>query len=430
MTRLAREGALFEDTQTQAPWTRPAVSSILTSLYPTTHGVKATADRMPAHADTLAEVYRDAGYATFAITYNGFIGRGSNLHQGFEEFHESGALNRPAGQSASKTARVVVDRFLPWMRAHSAVPFFAYVHVGDPHSPFEPYRPYDALWAQPNGKTEHEGRLARLRESIKGFRDVGNTGKPTRDELQANGIDAATFVQHEKDWYDGSIRGMDAEIHRILEAIEEVGLSSKTLFAFIGDHGEEFLEHDGHFHLNVYGENANVPLVLWASGRIPPGTAVSETVRSIDLMPTLLELSGLEAPEAAQGQSLVPLLSSGTAQSRWKARPAVTENSLRGASADRPGLESFAIVDGGWKLVHNEVQPKGAPEWQLFDHANDPLDHADVSSQHPEIVERLKALLEDWRRYAEAARLPSDADATEGMSSEELERLRSLGYVR
>jgi arylsulfatase A-like enzyme len=430
VTRLAREGALFEDAQTQAPWTRPAVSSILTSLYPTTHGVKATADRMPAHADTLAEVYRDAGYATFAITYNGFIGRGSNLHQGFEEFHESGALNRPAGQSASKTARVVVDRFLPWMRAHSAVPFFAYVHVGDPHSRFEPYRPYDTLWAQPNGKTEHEGRLARLRESIKGFRDVGNTGQPTREELEANGIDAARFVQHEKDWYDGSIRGMDAEIHRILEAIEELGLGSKTLFAFIGDHGEEFLEHDGHFHLNVYGENANVPLVLWAPGRIPAGTAVSETVRSIDLMPTLLELSGLETPEAAQGQSLVPLLSSGTAPSRWKARPAVTENSQRGAPADRPGLESFAIVDGGWKLVHNEVQPQGAPEWQLFDHTRDPLDQVDVSSQHPEIVERLKALLDDWHRYAEAARLPSDADATEGMSSEELERLRSLGYVR
>jgi arylsulfatase A-like enzyme len=312
------------------------------------------------------------------------------------------------------------------MRAHSAVPFFAYVHVGDPHSPFEPYRPYNDRWAQPNGKTEHEGQLARLRESIKGFRGVGNTGQPTRDELKGSGIDAGRFIQHEKDWYDGSIRAMDAELHRILETLEELGLGSKTLFAFIGDHGEEFLEHDGHFHLNVYGENANVPLVLWAPGRIPPGTAVSDTVRSIDLMPTLLELSGLETPEAAQGQSLVPLLSSGTAPSRWKARPAVTEFSQIG----RPGLETFAIVDGGWKLVHNEIQPKGAPEWQLFDHANDPLDRVDVSSQHPEIVERLRALLEDWRRYAEAARLPSDTKATEGMSSEELERLRSLGYVQ
>jgi arylsulfatase A-like enzyme len=386
---------------------------------------------MPATADTLAEVYREAGYATFGITYNGFIGRGSNLHQGFEEFHESASLHRPEGQSPSKTARIVVDRFLPWLREHSAVPFFAYVHVGDPHSPFEPYRPYDTLWARPDGRTEHEGRLARLRESIQGFRDVGNTGKPTREELEANGIDIPSFVQHEKDWYDGSIRGMDAEVRRILEAIEELGLGPRTLFAFVGDHGEEFLEHDGHFHLNVYGENANVPLVLWAPGRIPPGTAVAETVRSIDLMPTLLELSGLKAPEAAQGQSLVPLLSPDAARSRWKALPAVTARSLRDrAPADQPELESFAIVDGGWKLVRNEVRPEGAPEWQLFDHANDPLDQVDVSSRHPEILERLKTLLEDWRRYAEAARLPSDAEATEGMSSEELERLRSLGYVQ
>ena len=247
LARLAGEGALFEDNQTQAPWTRPSVSSILTSLYPTTHGVKTPADRVSVHATTLAEVYREAGYATVALASNGFIGRGSNLHQGFEEFHESGSIERIPGQTPNKTARSIVDRLIPWIKAHAAVPFFAYVHVTDPHSRYEPYRPYDTYWAARDAKAEHEDHLARLRESIEGFGNVNPQGQPTRAQLGAAGVDAQTFVQHEMDGYDGSIRAMDTELGRIIETLQELGIRSKTVLAFIGDHGEEFLEHGGHW---------------------------------------------------------------------------------------------------------------------------------------------------------------------------------------
>ena len=164
---------------------------------------------------------------------------------------------------------------------------------------------------------------------------------------------------------------------------------------------------------------------------------ISETVRSIDLMPTLLELSGLPIPEAAQGQSLLPLLLSSdrgslaSSRGAWRPLPAFTELlQADRAPKDSPELETFAVVDGGWKLVHNELEPPGAPEWQLFDHANDPLNQVNVSEQHPEVVERLQRLLTDWQSYAEAARLPPDAESVEGMSAEELERLRSLGYIK
>jgi hypothetical protein len=104
-------------------------------------------------------------------------------------------------------------------------------------------------------------------------------------------------------------------------------------------------------------------------------------------------------------------------------RPSRTDN-------ETTDFEGFAIVIDGWKLIHYKQRPPGEPEYQLFDHQSDPLDLKDLASQKPDIVEQLTSKLESWRRWAEAARLPSDEEAAQGMSAEELERLRSLGYVQ
>ena len=117
---------------TQATWTKVATPSMLTSLYPSTHGVADFNDRLPAAATTLAEVYRAAGYATVGFASNLFTGQFTNLHQGFEEQHEDGSL---PNQGSSKTAREYVDRLASWLEAHRDVPFFAFLHVYDPHDP-------------------------------------------------------------------------------------------------------------------------------------------------------------------------------------------------------------------------------------------------------------------------------------------------------
>ena len=253
---------------------------------------------------------------------------------------------------------------------------------------------------------------------------------PSREELEAAAIDPERFVEREHDWYDGSIRALDTELGRLLEAIDELGLAEETLIAFTADHGEEFLEHGRHWHgNNVYGEMTNVPLVLWAPGRIPAGTVVTETVQSIDLMPTLVELSGLEIPEAAQGQSLAPLLTGD--RERFRSRPAFSERFR--FNDDRPSANSIAVVAEGFKLVHNLDIPKDQPdfpEWELFDHQKDPLNLVNIAGEHPEVVERLSRILEDWYKFAQAAKLPSDEGVIETLNPEGLERLRSLGYVQ
>ena len=441
LAKMASNGALFLDNVSQATWTKVSAPSIMTSLYPSSHGVTDLADQLPVTATTLAEVYREAGYATVAYSSVLFTGKFTNLHQGFEELHESTSVNDPA--YTAKTAREYVDRAVAWIERHPDTPFFMFLHVLDPHDPFEPRAPYDTLWADATKKEEHERQLESVREVIddplmRAF------GMPTREEMEKAGVDPAEYVAHDQDWYDGSIRGMDAEIGRLIERLGTMGIEEQTQIAFISDHGEEFLEHGRMFHgQTVYGELARVPLLLYRPGTVPAGLEIAETVRSIDLMPTLLDLSGLPIPEGIQGQSLVPLLaaardadsggSPGEAAEGlgWERRAAVTEKAKTEQSGGPPPkeTESYGIVMDGWKLVHNVIRSGDGPEFELYNHKDDPLDSSNVADQHPDIVEGLKAELASWHEMVEVGKLP-DAGQAGDLSPQELERLRSLGYIK
>jgi arylsulfatase A-like enzyme len=443
LERMAAEGTLFRDCVGQASWTKVATPSLLTSLYPTSHGVHDFFDRLPSSAVTLAEVYREAGYATLSFSSILFTGKFTNLHQGFEEVHESGSLPQP---ESSKTAREYVDRLAPWLEAHREVPFFVFLHVADPHDPYRPYPPYDTLWADAgrNEQQEKDGKAVLKVIADPLLRHMGSP-MPTREELRKAKVDPETYVAHDRDWYDGSIRGLDAEIGRLLERLRGLGLAARTLVVFTADHGEEFLDHGRTFHgQSVYGELNNMPLILWRPGAISAGAVVDRTVETIDLMPTLLQVSGLRVPDQAQGRSLLPLLTTaatGRGQARadggvagWNDRPAISEkaatpSAISAGSPPPRDTESFAILADGWKLIRNTKRAKGRPEFELYEHRQDPLDQKDVAAARPEIVQKLARELEAWRRKAEAAQLKPDG-AGAAMSQEELERLRALGYIQ
>ena len=313
----------------------------MTSLYPTTHGVHQIPDRLPASATTIAEVFREAGYATASFTSAGFTGAFTNLHQGFEELHEAestvGRAGPPGG--TTKTAREYVDRLTEWLEDHRDVPSFVYLHFIDPHSPYEPYRPYDTMWADPKGREEYVRAQEALKKSVTDA-FLADRGMATRDELVKAGLDPEAFIRFSKDWYDGSIRGMDTELARLVERLQELGMTGGSVIAFYADHGEEFHDHGRMWHgQSIYGEMVRVPLILWGPGRVPKGVKVEEPVELIDVMPTLLEYAGLRVPQAAQGQSLRPLLPMdgrgggvAAAGSGWKRRPVIAEKQPQGGS--------------------------------------------------------------------------------------------------
>lgn len=148
LARLAATGAIFDDCVTQGTWTKVATASLLSSQYPATHGVLDFSDRLPESAETMAEVFRSAGYATLSMSSIVITGAFSGFHQGFEELHES--LSFP-DTGSSKTARHYVDRLLPWLERHHRSPFFVFLHVYDPHSPYKADPPYHSLWGDSTG---------------------------------------------------------------------------------------------------------------------------------------------------------------------------------------------------------------------------------------------------------------------------------------
>ena len=422
LARAAAEGVAFTDCIAQGTWTKVSFSSILSGLHPLTHGVKEFHDRLPASATTLAEVFRGAGYATLSLSSISFNGKFTNLHQGFEVLYESGSLPSDA---ASKTAVHYADELLPWLEANRAVPFFALLHVADPHAPYRPYAPYDHLWAESGNVERFDEQVEKVRPAIEDPL-MRRFGMPTTEELEEVGLDPQAFTGHELDWYDGSIRAMDAELGRVFERLRDLDLEDDVLVVFLADHGTEFLEHGRHWHgHSVYGELSRVPLVLWGAG-VAPGEAREETVQTIDVMPTILDAAGLAAPPAVQGTSLLPLVRG----EPWRPRPAFSYKAALDAPVGPPPneTESVAFISEGWKLVHHSRRPEGGKEYELFDHREDPLNLRDVASQHPERVERMAAALADWRRKVEAERVKGD-EALGELSDEELERLRSLGYV-
>jgi arylsulfatase A-like enzyme len=425
--RLASEGALFSDCVAQAPWTKASGPSILASLYPTTHGVTNIADRLPNSATTLAETFRDAGFATLGLISIPFVGRMTNLHQGFDEFHEPTSI--PAREVSSKTARVLVDRLLPWIEAHRDVPFFVLLHVADAHPPFRPDPPYDTLWADAGHRGEHERQAAAVRPII--ANPISRRfGSATRDELVKASVDPDAYAAYERDWYDGSIRGLDAELGRLRERLTELGLDDRVVMAFTSDHGYEFLEHGRMFvGQSVYGELTNVPLIVWGPATVRAGTVVNGTVQLIDVMPTLLDLAGVRPPSGIQGRSLAVALRGGPSAGRVPPRPAITEKHARRGTVGL-GTSSDALFSDGWKLIQNTTRNPGTPEFELFDHRSDPLDRTDLAGSRPEVVSRLAKELVAWRAAATRARLKPDSAAAGALSKEELERLRSLGYIQ
>ncbi|MBI3413705.1 MAG: sulfatase [Verrucomicrobia bacterium] len=432
LKKFADEGVAFSHAISQGTWTKVSVPSIVTSLYPLSSGVIDMEHALPASAKTLAEVFRDEGYATVAYSSVAFTGKMNNMHQGYDELHEASSISDR--DYNAKTARHYVDRVIPWLQEHRDAPFFIFLHVFDPHSPFRPRPPYDTLWGAPGAKD----RMAELDADISKQKVANKFGLPHKDEyVSKTGHDPEELLKIYTDWYDGSIRGMDAEIGRLLEALREMGLDQDTLMVWAADHGEEFWEHNELFHgQSVYGELNQVPMVYrWPnSPDIRKRIMIDHQVQNLDIMPTILELAGIKGPTNMQGRSLMPLLN-GSGAATWQEQPAITQTMVDtdpppgSASTNKAAKPHFGIIEGGLKLVRKEVDPAALHE--LYEHPVDSLNLTNVikSGGPASHLGSLTNTLEAWKARARAAQLPSDDTMTQQLSSEELRRLRALGYV-
>ncbi len=348
LDRLASEGVRFEQALSPAPITLPAHASILTGLYPTAHGVRNNgnfylADRFP----TLATILKADGYETAAFVSSFILDRRYGLARGFDSYDDrmDGAsaqvIALEAERRGDRTA-LALDRWLESRSAGPGAPFFAWLHLYDPHEPYRPPPPFRQIFAS--------------------------------------------------DPYDGEIAFDDAVVASVLDELGRLGLLDRTLVAVIGDHGESLGDHGEETHsMFVYESAVRVPMILWRPGRLPSGRIVTEPVRATDLAPTLLELLGAPPLRSDHGVSLVRLLEGGRLGA---APPIYCESYLPLFYMNWAPLR--AIRDDRFKLID-------APRPELYDLARDPRELANVYSAELPAARALRQALDRFTGGGEGA---------------------------
>ena len=306
---LADEGIRYVWAFATAPATAPSVASILTSRYPSQHGVtEFAASRLADAAVTVGEALREAGYDTAAFVGNPVLDASRNLGQGFERYDARmtrAERNRPG--LTERDARALTDAALAWL-AGARAPFFLWVHYQDPHGPYDPpdapAQPFDAG----PGPTlpvlaDHSGR----------------GGIPAYQALPGV-VRAGSYAT----FYENEIRYLDRHMARLFDALRATGRPTGILLT--ADHGEAFGE-DGYFFAHGHSlglDQIRVPL-LWR----PPGGAAARSLHSavstVSVAPTLLSAAGIAAPASFVGRPLP------TDDGARATQPAFAEHRLRAA---------------------------------------------------------------------------------------------------
>jgi len=334
---LGARGTRFAQAVTAVPLTLPSHVSILTGTYPFVHGVRdnlgfVLGDSPP----TMATVFQQAGFHTAAFVGAAVLDHRFGVNRGFETYDDrmpSVDLASSVAHEAEIRAEVVITRALAWLGSRPPGRFFLWVHLYDPHAPYDPPEPY---------RSQYAGRL-----------------------------------------YDGEIAYTDVQLGRLLKAFQLLGLDDKTLFAVLGDHGEGLGEHGESGHgIFLYDATARIPFILAGAG-VPAGQVVQSQVRSIDLMPTILSICHLQVPGQTQGTSLRSLIE-GTALLPSESRFAYLETIYPQTTMGWSQLHAVRAAE--WKYIE-------APEEELYDLRSDSHEGLNRLQSNPAVAERYKKVM-------------------------------------
>ncbi len=423
---LAREGVLFGNCVVQAPITLPSHSSILTGTYPLYHGVRDNGFyRLDSGARTIAEKLKEHGYVTGAFVSAFPLDSDFGLDQGFDsyddeyadrnefffsrvaKFYTLSGLMRGLGLwrpviIAERKAEATVDRTTRWLDAVGERPFFLWIHLFDPHNPLDPPDRFEKMYA---------GEELR---ALVGSEKDRETIRSTRD-FTAYDPDSPE-VAYMKALYRAEVTYTDYHLGRLMDRLDDLGLSARTLVVFTADHGQSLFEHGYVGHSGaLYSQTIDAPLILRHPSLLPSGKRVDRMVQSVDIYPTIFDLLGLEPPEGAQGRSIVSLIMA--EESGFPDRAVYFETLHSSSDAEK----YRGLIAGEWKFIRSE----DGSEKRLYHVASDPGELIDLSPGNPELVARMETLLEETIAEESSGegerRIPLDDDTRD--------ILKSLGYV-
>jgi arylsulfatase A-like enzyme/Flp pilus assembly protein TadD len=371
LDRLAREGAMAVRATAHVPLTRPSHTSLLTGMLPTRHGIRdnispASVPEVP----TLATAAKAAGFRTAAFLSSIVLAGGGGLERGFDLYSDDlvpkeNAEDVPFLNELQRPGDRTVEEAVRWLESNEESRLFAWIHLYDPHDPYEPPEPY---------RTRYAGRL-----------------------------------------YDGEVAWSDELVGRLDEALGRMGLRENTLLVVTSDHGEGLGEHRESLHgFFIYESTLAVPLLIRGPG-VVPGTRIESLVQLIDLFPTLVEMLGLEPRENADVSGVS--LASALRGEPYRHEPVAYSESL--VPLLHFGWSDLrSIRRGKWKYIQ-------APRPELYDLEADPMEIRNLADSQPELAKGMKgALGEELDREravstSEASSVPQDL----------LDKLGALGYV-
>jgi len=370
---LAQRGVLFEQAATAVPLTLPAHCTIMTGMYPTYHGVRANGNTaLSDEQTTLAEVLAAQGYQTGAFIAAFVLDGRWGLKQGFQHYDDQfdlskyrhldlGAIQKPGNQ--------VMDAALAWLEGQKTSPFFAWIHLYDPHLPYAPPEPYYGEYS-PRGPS---------------------------------GL------------YDGEIAFMDEQIGRCVTWLAKNDLAQKTILILIGDHGEGLGSHGEEAHgFFIYDSVVHVPFLVSTPFPELQGKRVLSQVSSVDVFATLLDLAHVAAPFRGQGRSLLPAMF----------RPEKEGEAYAYSESTIPDLQF------GWSPLYSLRTARykfiDAPRPELYDIQQDPDERTDIIPRNSDIARTMKAELD--RLMVETSRDAPTPQAA-NLDKDTMERLSALGYI-
>ena len=390
---LARQSVVFTHAYSQVPLTTASHATILTGTYPQFHQVNDFGVPLAADLPYAPYIFRGDGYHTAAFVGSLVLDPETRSAPGFErgfDTYDAGFHRRRPDESRyeaiERRGGEVIGRALDWLTTHRDGPFFIWVHLYDAHDPYDPPEPF---------KTKYSSAP-----------------------------------------YDGEIAYVDAAVGKFLSWLRLRGFYDNSLIAVMADHGEALGEHGETTHgIFLYDETIHVPLLFKLPGERSGGFRVDDRVGLVDVLPTILQATGIQVPKEVQGESLLALIKPAAAKlgsvSTRHAGAEAAKPAPSPASHDRPAYaeSDYPHRTFGWSSLRSMRTGKylfiEAPRKELYDQLADPKEKNNLSATSAAVVDTLASQIDAFREKTSATKDAPTVSADPGLQ----ERLNALGYV-
>jgi choline-sulfatase len=383
---------IFKNAYSQAAATPGSTASLFTSTYVSAHGVTMPGnpaeglpiiDRLP----TLAEVLRENGYYTKAISVTDWVSVETGYGKGFEDFE---LVDLPASWDRRlNEAQITTECIIDFLGGDLRRPFFLYVHMHGSHWPYDPPEKFNIF----------QNKVDPLPPNIAKLDTIPvNQAKDFLDQLVNDKKLSKEDLKYLIDRYDGAIYQNDSALKEVFNEIREQGLYENTMIIITADHGDQLMEHGWIGHWRPYNDTLHVPLIINYPPLFENRNLRDYIVETIGIGPTILAQAGIEKPATFKGDDLFVGKSKDYA---------VTE-----------GITWWKIQNLEWSLVYRKQEKA----YELYDLRNDPGEFHNIADQHDDIVKMMESQMkgEIQTSITKIKKVPLDPKT--------IERLKALGY--